>query len=286
MRILFEGGGRMLADSFPIAYVSLNISNMEKSLSFYQSVIGLHALLISGRTAVLGTSGGLPLLLLYEQREAAKLREPGATGIDHFALLVPDRKELARQLTRIKDNQYPLYMISDHGVNESIYMHDPDGTLVEISRDLSAEELAGHRPLSPQELADQLLSLSLHADDSEPFRGGKFGHLLLRAANLSQAEQYYVRKLGFQVTMRMPGAVFVASGNYHHHLGFHVWESEGGAPPDPSTIGIRHYGIYVESYDSFENRFERDPSGLMLVLMKKSDVNLQSLIEIDQSYHS
>lgn len=286
--------GINLVDLFPMAYVSLTISDLEKSLEFYQSVLGLDVLLKEGQTAVVGTIGGRPLILLNQQNKAIS-REPGATGIDHFALLVPNRIELARHLTKIKERNHPISTISDHGVNESIYIHDPDGTLVEITRDLTAEELVQHRPLRPQELSEQLLNLTSHSGFSEMSRDRRIGHVLLRVANLSEAEQYYVGGLGFRVTMRIPGAVFVSSGSYHHHLGFHVWESEGGAPPDPSAIGLRYYGIFVENNEiqnemfirmnnSFEYRFEQDPSGNGILLTKKMDANPQKLIDIDQHF--
>lgn len=56
-------------------------------------------------------------------------------------------------------------------------------------------------------------------------------------------EAFYVGVLGFQVKERMPGALFLAAGGYHHHLAFNTWESKGGSPPTPGTTGLYHVAI-------------------------------------------
>jgi catechol 2,3-dioxygenase len=37
--------------------------------------------------------------------------------------------------------------------------------------------------------------------------------------------------------------VFIAAGNYHHHIGLNTWESKGGQPPAPGTTGLFHTAI-------------------------------------------
>ncbi|QYR23558.1 VOC family protein [Paenibacillus sp. sptzw28] len=276
-----------LASTFPIGYVSLNITNMEKSIDFYHSIIGLHVLLKSERFAVLGTITE-PLIILAREEKAIQ-RKSNATGIDHLAILAPNRIELARHLGRILERNYPIRMITNHGVNESIYLNDPDGILIEITRDFTSEELVLHRPLSSQELAQKLLDLShqLQSNSPEIATNRKIGHVLLKVSDLSQAEQFYVRDLGFQVSMRIPGAVFVSFGDYHHHLGFHVWESRGGQRPDISAIGLRYFSItapndeaLLESPSDF--RFVRDPAGNGIVMSPHAAIHHEELLDMDQ----
>lgn len=282
-----------LAPSFPIGYVSLNITNLEKSIDFYHSIIGLHVLMKTRRFAVLGTITEQPLIILTEEREAVQ-RKPNATGIDHLAILAPNRIELARHLRRIFERNYSIRMITDHGVNESIYLNDPDGILIEITRDLTSEELVLHKPLSSQELALELLDLSrqLRSTSHEIATNRKIGHVLLRVSDLSQAEQFYVRNLGFQVSMRIPGAVFASFGNYHHHIGFHVWESGGGPRPDISAIGLRYFSIITPNDEALmemtaessqDFRFVRDPAGNGIVLISDTKWSTAKPIEIDQT---
>lgn len=293
MEQIFDEKREQLASSFPIGYVSLNITNLEKSIDFYRSIIGLHVLMKTERFAVLGTNTEQPLIILVQEKEAIQ-RKPNATGIDHLAILAPNRIELARHLGRILENNHPIRMISDHGVNESIYMNDPDGILIEITRDFTAEELLVHRPLSSQELGQKLVDLRRQLPTSpEIATNTKIGHVLLRVSDLSQAEQFYVQDLGFQVSMRIPGAVFVSIGDYHHHLGFHVWESSGGPRPDPSAIGLRYYSLITSNEAAFPEttgesrdfRFVRDPAGNGIVLISHRNWNPAKLIEIDQTLH-
>ncbi|MEW5882922.1 MAG: VOC family protein [Armatimonadota bacterium] len=70
------------------------------------------------------------------------------------------------------------------------------------------------------------------------------GHVHLKVADLKRAEDFYCGVLGFQLKQRYGrGAAFVAAGEYHHHIGLNVWESEGGSPPPPGTTGLYHFAI-------------------------------------------
>lgn len=69
------------------------------------------------------------------------------------------------------------------------------------------------------------------------------GHVHLKTANIQRVYDFYVEVLGFEVVMRMPTALFISAGGYHHHLAFNTWESEGGSPPPPNTTGLYHVAI-------------------------------------------
>lgn len=287
--------GLRLSDSFPVGYVSLTITHLDKSIDFYHSMIGLHVLMKNRRTAVLGTMEGRPLIMLT-QAEKATPRKSNATGMDHLAILVPDRAELARHLGRIWERDHPVAMIADHGVNESVYVNDPDGILVELTRDFTREELERHRQRSSRELGNLLLDLARQLRPAFPdiSTNRKIGHILLKVSDLGQAEKFYVQALGFQVSMRIPGAVFVASGAYHHHLGFHVWDSEGGPQPDLSAMGLRYFSIIAPRDGDLretsttsgpvnEDLFLRDPAGNGIVLTPTPNGNPEKLMELDQT---
>ncbi|WP_178019585.1 VOC family protein [uncultured Paenibacillus sp.] len=269
-----------------IGPVSLTISDMEKSLAFYRTVLGLHGLTRSGRTAVLGSASGRPLIALTEHK-AAPPREAHAAGLDHLAILAPNRSELAGHLERMLRHEVSPQMIADHGVNESLYLQDPDGILIEITRDFTPEELAGHSPLGSRELAHQLLELGRKLGGPAPPGVGadtQIGHILLRVTGLREAEQFYTREIGFDVSLRLPGAVFVSAGRYHHHVGFHVWETDGGLRADVSAIGLRHFTILVpDSAAPNEAYVLRDPAGNGLAVTSPGNVTPERLIEIDQT---
>ena len=74
--------------------------------------------------------------------------------------------------------------------------------------------------------------------------GTKIGHVHLKVADLDRALGFYRDVLGFQVKARYGDqAVFIAAGDYHHHIGLNTWESKGGQPPAPGTTGLFHTAI-------------------------------------------
>ena len=63
----------------------------------------------------------------------------------------------------------------------------------------------------------------------------RIGHVHLRVADLDRATAFYRDVLGFVVTAYGPAfglqAVFLAAGDYHHHIALNTWLSAGGTPP-------------------------------------------------------
>ena len=74
--------------------------------------------------------------------------------------------------------------------------------------------------------------------------GVRIGHVHLKVADIERALAFYCGVLGFQLTQRYGRqAAFIASGDYHHHIGLNTWESKGGSPPAPGTTGLYHTAI-------------------------------------------
>lgn len=73
--------------------------------------------------------------------------------------------------------------------------------------------------------------------------GVTIGHVHMKTSDLSVIEKFYVAILGFSVVARYPGAIFLAAGNYHHHLAFNTWESKGGQPAPINSTGLYHIAI-------------------------------------------
>src|SRR5690625_220369 len=281
-----------------IGYVSLNTGNIERALNFYHAIVGLSILKKDKESIVLGTSENQPLLILTEIEHATK-RAKNETGLDHFAILVPTRQELSRHFRVFVNNSYPISMVADHMVNESFYLHDPDGNLIEFTRDFTSNELIDHSPLPSTELTNILVTLNrpLQTHTVSPYT--RIGHVLLRVTNLEKAERFYTQNIGFEVSMRMQGGVFVAAGDYHHHVGFHVWETLKGKASSKSTVGLRYFTIQVPSDESFltiketsqeadtEIKVEDrkislyDPSGNGILITSKHGDMLDNAIELE-----
>lgn len=125
-----------------IGHVHLKVSDLERSIAFYRDNFGFDLMSRYGSQAAFLSAGGYHHHLGLNTWESAGGEPPlpGSTGLYHFAILYPDRKELARALQRLIDHGVPIDGASDHGVSEAIYLHDPDGNGIEIYRDRPRSE--------------------------------------------------------------------------------------------------------------------------------------------------
>jgi catechol 2,3-dioxygenase len=74
--------------------------------------------------------------------------------------------------------------------------------------------------------------------------GTVMGHVHLHVPALDTAESLYCGQVGFEPTVRgYPGALFVAAGGYHHHLGMNTWAGAGAPPPPEHAVGLRSFTI-------------------------------------------
>jgi catechol 2,3-dioxygenase len=64
---------------------------------------------------------------------------PGTTGLYHFAINYPQRRDLAVALKRLLDGGWGIDGASDHGTHEAIYLHDPDFNGIELAWDRAPE---------------------------------------------------------------------------------------------------------------------------------------------------
>lgn len=131
-----------------IGHVHLKVSDIERSLAFYQDILGFEITQWYGHNAVFLSAGGyhhhIGLNTWYSKgAEPAPVK---AAGLFHVAILYAERRELAEVLKRLVDNEYPLTGASDHGVSEAIYLNDPDGNGVELYWDKPRE----HWPLDDE----------------------------------------------------------------------------------------------------------------------------------------
>jgi catechol 2,3-dioxygenase len=234
-----------------IGQVSLTVRDRGRSLLFYQDVLGFTETHREGPRSVLAPPGGRPLIELHEQKDA--IPKPRRTaGLYHFAILVPSRAALGRTLRRLSDKRWPISGAADHLVSEALYLDDPDGLGIEIYRDRPRDTW---RHSDTGELAMATDPLDLQAIYEEPGADTPWagleadtvmGHVHLHVPHLDTAEAFYCGQIGFDPMVRgYPGALFVAAGGYHHHLGLNTWVGVGAPPPPENAVGLR--GFTIES---------------------------------------
>ena len=243
--------------------VRLTVSDLNRSRSFYEQAIGLHARELADGRLGLGVGDEPALIELRGDSSAPRLNRR-ATGLYHLAILLPTRRDLAFALARLAQVRWPLDGASDHLVSEALYLSDPDGNGIEIYRDRARSEW--------RRVGDQLQMATLGLDldsllgelrgaselpASAP-AGTRIGHVHLQVADLARAEAFYHGLLGFDVMVRgYPGALFVSAGGYHHHIGLNTWHSAGAAPPPAGSVGLRSFTIHLPDHDALESVLAR-----------------------------
>lgn len=125
-----------------IGHVHLTVADLERSLSFYRDILGFEATTKYGKSAVFLSAGGYHhhIGLNTWSGEGAPPPPQGHSGLYHFAILYPTRKELANVLKKLVDVGYPITGTADHGVSEAIYLNDPDNIGVELYCDRPKEK--------------------------------------------------------------------------------------------------------------------------------------------------
>lgn len=124
-----------------IGHIHLTVSNLERSIKFYRDILGFQITQYYGDQAVFLSAGGYHhhIGLNTWSGENATPPPPGHTGLYHFAILYPNRKELAKVVRRLYELNYKIDGASDHGVSESVYISDPDGNGIELYADRREE---------------------------------------------------------------------------------------------------------------------------------------------------
>jgi catechol 2,3-dioxygenase len=243
-----------LSPQLSLGPIRLTVGDAVGVAAFYERAIGLRRL-DDGDDGALRLGAGpdraRPALVELIEDAAAPARARRSSGLFHLALLVPDRAALAQALRRVAGAGWRLDGASDHLVSEALYLSDPEGNGIELYRDRPRAEW---RRAESGELAMATLPLDLQhllsaAPDDAPDDGmpadTALGHVHLQVSELAAAEAFYADALGFDVTVRSyPGALFVAAGGYHHHLGLNTWSSAGGPPADPAARGMRDFAIH------------------------------------------
>ena len=120
-----------------IGHIHLKVADLERSVKFYRDILGFEVMTRIGNQAAFLSAGGYHHHIGLNTWESANGNPPpqGSTGLYHFAILVSNRKELAKVFKRLMDKNYPIEGASDHGVSEAIYLKDPDDNGIEIYAD-------------------------------------------------------------------------------------------------------------------------------------------------------
>lgn len=233
-----------------IGAVHLTVTNLDRSLDFYQTVLGFSIHRQSGDTASLG-GGDRDLLILTAFPHGRRAASQRHTGLYHFAILTPSRQALAGSLRRLVEVNTRLGG-ADHGVSEAIYLSDPDGHGIEIYRDRPRTEwqmtngqvAMTTEALDFQGILDELTVNPYSWEGLHP--DTRIGHVHLHVAQLAAAVHFYRDVIGFGLMQHFgDSAAFLSAGGYHHHIGVNTWAGIGATPTPADVVGLRYFEVIL-----------------------------------------
>jgi catechol 2,3-dioxygenase len=277
--------------------VHLKVSNLEKLIHFYESILGFKLVRLESKIAFLSSSSSENkdssrfLVVISELKDNAVSifnHKPRIAGLYHFAILLPERRYLAYFLKHIQKNLNPEYYegMADHAVSESIYLHDPDFNGIEVYSDRDPnkwkwKDHTVHMVTEPLNVKD-LFKEAIDVDNKWNELPGKtsIGHVHLHVSNLVKAKRFYYDILQLNHTATYPGAYFFAANRYHHHVATNTWLGENISPAynDNNNPGLDHYAINLHNENDLfllKNR----------LLEFKIDID-EKLIENDNQFSS
>jgi catechol 2,3-dioxygenase len=237
-----------LPDELRLGPVHIAVTDLERSIPFYEDSIGLQVQHRENGTVAMG-AGGEDLVLLEEQPDA---RPAGRhAGLYHYALLHPSREELARAAQRLLLTRTPISGASDHGISEAIYLPDPDGNGIELAADRGRErwgDLTDPKTIGPEplDMADLLGMVEGEEPRQRADPGLVVGHVHLHVGDVDRGLAFYRDVIGFDVMTHFPSAAFVSAGGYHHHLAFNTWRGEGVPAVPPEAVGLRYWTVVLD----------------------------------------
>jgi catechol 2,3-dioxygenase len=238
-----------LPDATHVGAARLQVSGLDRSLTYYTTVLGLESRSQSSNSATLAAPGQpQPLLVLEEQPDARPVPRGGLLGLYHFAILLPSRSHLGRFVQHLAAGSV-RFSAADHFVSEALYIWDPDGLGIEVyaDRPRDAWRMRGNELVMTTEPLD--LRALADAGGPEPWlgmpRGTTMGHMHLSVSDLGAARALYHEALGLDVTVwSYPGALFLSAGGYHHHLGLNTWAA-GARAAGPEDARLMEWTLVL-----------------------------------------
>jgi catechol 2,3-dioxygenase len=282
--------------------VRLTVNSLDRQIAFYTQVLGFVLHRREGSEAYLGTEAEV---LLHLSEDPAARRFQSTTGMYHFAILYPSRKDLARAIARVFALRYPNSP-TDHGISMTTYLDDVEGNTIELYiRTLDRAEMitdggqlmvryadgrlgSGRDPLDLDDLFSEL-SEDDRLDGPLP-EGTRIGHLHLYASSLDDSMTFYRDVLGFEEGPILSGFQMGEVGldeRQPHVVAFNTWKGTNAPPAPADALGMRYFTIVLPDADELhrvldrvrsagiateetsEGVLVRDPSGIGVMLTEQ-----------------
>lgn len=237
--------------------VRLQVADLRRSVTYYETVLGLRVVEQGDAAASLAPHGSDRVLVELRERPGSRPAPGrGRLGLYHFAILLPDRAALGRFTTHLGELGVRAGA-ADHLVSEALYLQDPDNLGIEIyaDRPRNTWRRAGRELMMASDPLDfdGVVRAAQGARWTGMPAGTVMGHVHLHVGDLAQAGAFFSGALGFdRIVWRYPGALFMSAGGYHHHLGTNVWAGPGARPAGEGDARLLEWTIQAGSAASLD----------------------------------
>ena len=244
--------GHRLPETTRLGPVHLQVTELARSLPYYEGVLGFAVLERGAGQATLGAHGDArPLVVLHEHPAARAATRRARLGLYHFAILLPDRASLGRFVRHVGETGERVGA-GDHLVSEAFYLHDPDGLGIEVYADRPRDvwRRVGRELMLATDPVDVEGVLAAAGDSTWTGMpvGTVIGHVHLHVGDLAGVDSFYVQGLGLdRITWTYPGALFLGAGGYHHHLGTNTWAGPTAEPAASEEPRLLEWTVEVPS---------------------------------------
>ncbi|REJ07103.1 VOC family protein [Halobacillus trueperi] len=247
-------------ENIHVTQVTLRVMDLNRSLEFYTNIFGFQIWERSSNAVYLSAGEEKPLLVLEEDKDVIPPNRK-ATGLYHFALLLPEKADLADLVKHLLKNNIQVAS-ADHLVSEAIYFSDPDGNGIEvyIDRPSSLWEWSGNEVKMTVDPLDfeELFRFETNAGWMGLPDRTVMGHIHLHVSDLAQAKQFYCDGLGFDIVSSFGDqALFISSANYHHHIGLNTWKGADAPAPEDQEAGLKWFDIHFPQEHSRKEAINR-----------------------------
>lgn len=233
--------------SIYIDEIELKVMDLNRSRDFYTKIMGHKVLKEEEKRLVLSADDMKPIVTIVEPENPIK-KPPRRTGLYHFAILLPTRKDLGLFLKHIRDNNYPIVGGAYHGVSEAIYLQDPDDNGIEVYVDLD-DKVWDRRNGEINMVTEPLDYRGIMALAGDEMWQGLpkntiIGHIHLHVRDLDEAKRFYCDGLGFDlITSMANSAIFISTGGYHHHIGLNIWQGKNAPALPENSVGMKYFSL-------------------------------------------